>query len=63
MPAIRDTLRSPPVAEHGKDGIVVDAGTPPGQHAVGGSDDHAVNPRTIGPRGRESDRLEPFGIR
>jgi len=63
MPAIRDTFRSPSVTEHGKDGIVVGAGTSPGQYTVGRSDHHAVNPRTIGPRGRKSDRLEPFGIR
>ena len=51
------------MTEHGEDRIVIDACTPPGQYAVGRSDDHAVNPRTIEPRGWESDRLEPFGIR
>src|SRR5262249_9911162 len=63
MPAIRDTFRSRSVTEHGEDGIVVDACAPPGQYAVGGRDHHAVNPRTLGPRGRESDRLGPFRIR
>src|SRR5215510_9240640 len=63
MPAIRNTLRSRSVTEHGEDGIVVDACTSPGQYPVGRRHDHAVNPRTIRPRGRESDRLEPFRIR
>src|SRR4030095_17056446 len=60
MPAIRDTFRPQSVTEHGEDGIVVDACTPPSQYAVGRRDDHAVNPWTIGPRGRESDRLDTF---
>src|SRR5262249_60457443 len=60
MPAIRDTFRSPSVTEHGEDGIVIGAGTSPGQYTVGRSDDYAVNPRAIGPRGRESDRLGPI---
>ena len=62
VPAVRDALRPRRVAEHREDGIVLRARAPPRQHAVRGRDHDAVDPRAIGPRRREADRLEPFGI-
>jgi len=51
VPAIRDAFRAPTVSQHGGDRIVIDARAPPGQHAVGRGDDHAVDPPTSGQGG------------
>src|SRR5213594_4279446 len=63
VPTIRDTLRPRLVtAEDGEDGLVTGVRATPGEDAIRGSDHYAVDPRAIGPRRRESDRLEPLGI-
>src|SRR5205823_2262280 len=63
VPTIRETLGPRLLTtEDGEHRIIADVGAAPGQDAVHGRDDDAVDPRAIRPRRGKSDRLEPFGI-
>jgi hypothetical protein len=61
--AVRDALVAAVVlAEDRHHRVVVGTRALPRHHPVGGGDHHPEDPRPVGPRGREADRLEPVGV-
>ena len=63
VPTVRDALGPRFVtAEDGEDGVVPGALAAPAEDAVAGRDHDTIDPRAIGPRRRESDRLEQVRI-